>query len=211
MRTALFAALLALALAACGGSSPASTVAPSAVASPAAIAASATPAPTAEPISAPPTAAPTPTVFVSAAYGYQAVFPGGGLDAAPAAAATPWDGVTPIDSGGPLTDKFYRPGSRLLFVYGAPTDLELADYTVEGQRLKSKWRDCEQPETSVATTFAGTPAVLNSFTCLGLRVFSVYVVHEGMGVVINQLTPPGNEAADEAELTELLSGWSWAG
>lgn len=207
--------VIAIVAAACGGTAPMSPVPASAAAI------SAPPQPAATPTLQPAgTVAPTPevtpepeatpVVFDSAAYGYRAMFPADAISGTPTPAAQPWDGEALIDSGGPYTDQFARPGSRLAFVYGAPTTLDLAAYAEDGQRRKNEWHDCPAtPERSVPTTFGGTPALLYSFTCGGLRVFSLYVVHDGMGVVFNQLTPPGNEAADEADFAGSLAGWGW--
>ena len=152
----------------------------------------------------------TPVEFDSSAYGYRAAFPADAITGTPTAAAQPWDGDALIDSDGPHTDRCARPGSRLVFVYGDPTTLGLAAYAEDGQGQKNEWHDFPAtPERSVPTTFGGTPAYLDSFMCGGLRVFSLYVVLDGMGVVFNQLTPPGNEAADEADFAELLAGWGW--
>ena len=212
---AAVALALATATAACGGASAEPTgalveatpqpsgIAPAASAEAPAVTVAPTPGPT-------PTAEATPVEFDSAAYGYRAVFPAGEISGSPTPAAQPWDGEAVINSDGPYGDRFARPGSRLLFVYGAPTALDLAAYAEDGQRKKNDWHGCPAtPERSVETTFGGTPALLYSFECGGLRVFSLYVVHDGMGVVFNQLTPPGSEAADEADFAELLAGWSW--
>lgn len=204
---ALFASS-ALLLGGCSSTSDGSTAPPGA--SPPA---TPTPGPTSAP-TAPsepsPTPAPTPTVFDSVAYGYRATFPGGLLAVPPSEAQQRWDGEAVVNSDGPYTDRFYLPGNRLLFVYGASTDLDLGDYAAEGQRLKHEWHDCpETPEEAVETTFGGQPAVLHSFPCGGLRVFSVFAVRDGYGLVVNQLTPPVDVAADTAAFLELLAGWIW--
>lgn len=141
MRRILAGGALAIVVAACGGTA-ATSPAPASMA-----ATSAPPRPAATPTQPPAvTVVPTPEVtpgpdatpveFDSSAYGYRAVFPAGAITGTPTPAAQPWDGDARIDSDGPYTDRFARPGSRLVFVYGAPTTLGLAAYAEDGQGKK---------------------------------------------------------------------------
>ncbi len=200
------AAAAALLLGSCAGSSSDPTAAPSPSSS-----GTLAPEPSSTPTATPapsPTPAPTPVVFDSVAYGYRAAFPAGQLVVPPTEALERWDGQAVINSDGPYTDKFYLPGNRLLFVYGAATDLQLADYAIDGQLKKHEWHDCpETPERLVDTTFGGEPAIFYSVPCQGLQLFSVFTVRDGFGLVINQLTPPVDVAADEAAFLDLLASW----
>lgn len=165
-------------------------------------------APTTVPATTTSTAA-APVEFDSAAYRYHAVVPSG-LQGVPIPAETAWDGTSPINSTGPYTDRFRLPGGELVFVYGAPTELELADFAVSGQRAKNEWHGCpETPDRQSETTFGGAAAILYAFPCGGLYVFTIYTIHDGLGVAFNQLTPPGDPVADEAAFSELLAAWSW--
>jgi hypothetical protein len=212
---------LALAVAACG-SGAARSVAPADVpASPRASQAAVTPSPfpSSRPSDASPATAPgstpaeasaAPVVFDSAAYGYRAVLPASEVASSPRAAVRPWDGTSQINSDGPDTDRFALAGSRLMFVYGAPTTLDLAGYAAAGQRLKAAWHGCpETPELARPVTFAGTPAVLHAFGCGGLRVLALFTVRDGRGLVINELAPPGDATTTQAAFEDVLAAWTW--
>lgn len=210
-RSSLVGIVLALAVIACSaspaaapGTSPAATAPPTpSTATPPA--ASVTPAPTPRPTPTPV----APITFDSAAYGYRATIPADLVNGPAAPASQPWDGVGQINSDGLHVDRFPLTGSRLVFVYGAPTDLPLAAYATEGQRLKAAWHGCpETPDTAVDAAFDGTPARLHAFDCGGLRVLSLFVVVDGAGLVVNQLAPPGDPAATQAAFEDLVAGWT---
>ena len=196
----LATALVAAVASSCGGAPAPSRSAP------------ATASPT--PPSAAPSARATPggSAFSSTVYPYRAVLPADLTTTAPTLTSTPWDGAAQIDSTGPLTDRVYLPDSRLLFVYGAPTDLDLAAYADAGQRLKATWHGCpETPDSLTDTTFAGTPALVASFTCGGLHLLSLYTVHDDFGLVVNLMSPPGTETDDAALFARLVADWAWEG
>jgi hypothetical protein len=209
-RSARLPLLLAVvfALAACGGASSAAPT-PSPVA---ATPVPATPAPTPPPTPAPPaspspTPAATPVAFVSAAYGYAASFPAG---TKPRQATKPWDGEARIDSTGPYTDQVTLPGSILFFVYGAPTDLDLAAYAERTQAQMVAWHDC--PAVPAATSdlaLDGTPGRVHEMSCLGLFVQKLMVVRDGEGLVVNLLAPPSDPDAARALLRELVASMTW--
>jgi len=159
-----------------------------------------------------PMASSTPgsVAFDSTAYGYHAVIPGDEVAGDPVLAAHPWDGRSQVNSDGPSTDHVRLSDSRLLFVYGAPTELSLADYAAAGQRLKASWHGCpELPERTLASTLDGSPALIHAFTCGGLRVLSLFTVRDGAGLVVNELVPPGSPAGEPEALQALLAGWTW--
>jgi hypothetical protein len=152
------------------------------------------------------------TTFDSAAYGYRALVPSSIAGIAPIAAQRPWDGSSRIDSTGPFTDHFFLPDSRLAFVYGAPTDLDLPSYAAEGQRLKAAWHGCPAtPDGATDATFSGTAATVHSFDCGGLHLLSLFVIRDGFGLVVNLMSPPGSGSSDRAVFDRLIAGWSWAG
>lgn len=70
----------------------------------------------------------------------------------------------------------------------------------------------DEPAPPVAITLSGEPAVLleyrcpNAFDFYGLVVLSI---RNGQGYWITWLSPQGNEAADQAEFTEILSTFSF--
>jgi hypothetical protein len=149
--------------------------------------------------------------FVSDAYRYQAVIPGDLTAGAMTAATEIWDGDGQIDSTGPRTDHAYLADQRLVFSYGAATDLDLDAFAAASQAQKAAWHGCPaKPESSTSVTFGGAPAILASFACGGLHILSVYAVRDGFGLVVNLMNPPGHEADDVAVLERLLAGWSWS-
>lgn len=218
--TAISATLVVL-LAACSGAgstAPASLPSTSASAAasidpaPASASPAATPAATPAPTGATVAPVPAPTVFTSTIYGYRGVFPAGQLTNPPVSAETPWDGTSTINSDGPFVDRFPLSEGRYLFVYGNPTPLRLAAYAAEAQRLKAAWHGCPKtPETSAPASFSGVSALLTSFPCQGLRVFSLYAVRKGRALVINQFASEGDTAAQARELLLLTEGWVWPG
>jgi hypothetical protein len=208
--------LLALLVAACGGSG-ATTSAPSSVPATAPGAAT-TPVPTAEPTVKPtPKPSPTPVAFVSTAYGYV-------LDVLPTwladQAKQAWDGEARIDSNGSYVDSMILPGSILFFVYGAPTDLDLDAYAAKTQAQVAEWHACpadpgggpgSEPAGYLATDLDldGTPGRLHRMTCLGSFVQKLMVVRDGRGLVVNMLAPPGSQAEAEQLFRDLVAGISW--
>jgi len=125
-----------------------------------------TPAPASTPVAAstpslapttPPTAGPSPTplAFVSAAYGYRVWLP---ADRRARQAQQPWDGRARIDSNGPYVDSVTLPGSIILFVYGAPTGLDLEAYATKTQAQMVAWHACPAtPDSTTALALDGTP------------------------------------------------------
>ena len=213
-RRGLIAVLaLAAALAACGGAAtraPATPATPAAVASPT----PAAPTPTATPS---PTPSASPVAFRSTAYGYATSYPGGWLvDQAKQA----WDGEARIDSNGPYVDSMILPGSILFFVYGAPTDLDLAAYADRVQAQVADWHACpavpgtgpgSEPASYLATDLAldGTPGRLHRMICLGSFVQKLMVVRDGKGIVLNMLAPPGSQAEAVQLFRDLVAGITW--
>jgi hypothetical protein len=200
------AVVVAVLLAACGGS----TATPGLVeATPApTTAAVATPAPTAAP-TAEPTAKPTPEPyeFASTAYDYRATLPGVS-EARQALRA--WDGQARIDSTGPYTDTVSLPGSILFFVYGAPTDLALDDYAARTQEQMVSWHECPvTPDSATDLTLDGTAGRLHRMTCLGAYVQKLMVVRDGQGLVVNMIAPPGTEDKASKLFEDLVAGMTW--
>jgi hypothetical protein len=150
--------------------------------------------------------------FASDAYRYGLTIPGDLVGGEWVRATEPWDGQARIDSVGPRTDHAYLADGRLLFAYGAPTDLGLDAYATASQAQKTAWHGCPSiPDTSTPVTVGGTRGTLVSFTCGGLHILSFYAVRDGFGVVLNLMNPPGAPEADAAIFERLLPGWSWAG
>ena len=165
------------------------------------------PATTAPACSPSPTPAATPVAFLSAAYDYAATFPAG---AKARQATKPWDGEARIDSTGPYTDQVNLPGSILFFVYGAPTNLDLAAYAEQTQAQMVAWHDC--PAAPAATSdlaLDGTPGRLHEMSCLGLFVQKLMVVRDGQGLVVNMLAPPSDPDAARALLRDLVASMTW--
>jgi hypothetical protein len=164
----------------------------------------ATPAPTLEPTAKP---TPTPREFSSNAYGYGAVFPGAWR---PQQATKPWDGTTRIDSTGPYTDQVPIPGSILLFVYGAPTALDLDAYAAKTQADMVSWHACPTVPTAVAdVALDGAPGRLHEMTCLGLFVQKLMVVRAGKGLVVNMLAPPARTDEARELLRDVVAQMTW--
>lgn len=213
--------LIATLLVACSGSGTGGASPSPAPASPAASAATSAAVPSPSTAAAPiPTVSsaavipsPRPDVtFTSHAYRYRARIPGDLAAGDMVAATETWDGEAQIDSTGPRTDHAYLADQRLLFAYGAPTDLDVDAWATAAQAQKAAWHGCPAvPDTSTPTIFGGTTAVLASFPCGGLHVLAVYAVKDGFGLAVNLLSPPGHEAEDAAVLERILKGWSWSG
>lgn len=188
-----------------GTSSPSPSTAPSPSTSPVP-----SPSPSATPSSA---ASPSmaSTTFVSAAYGYSVVVPSEATSITPEQAEWAWDGAEQIDSNGPLTDKVWLPDSRFVFVYGGPTTESLLDYATARHLQTAEWHDCPvEPDTATDTTLGGEPARLHSFECQGVHILKLMAVRDGYGLVVNQMAPPRDDAADEAALLDFVETLSWA-
>jgi hypothetical protein len=149
----------------------------------------------------------SPAVLVSPFYAYSLALPAGWR---PGPARQAWDGTARIDSDGLFVDRAYGPGSKLFFVYAAPTDLDLAAYAAQGQKDVNAWHGCPAragSETNV--TIGGSPGRLHAFHCSGLSVMKAFVVRDGFGWAFNQLAPPGNEASDTAAFEAMLTDVEW--
>lgn len=202
----------AMVIAACGGSAatPASvpaTPAPTAEAL-------ATPQPTAEPTQEPtqePTTKPTPPpyAFASSAYGYRMTLPGVSVAKQ---ALQPWDGETRIDWVGANTDQVLLAGDFRFFVYGSPTDLDLAAYTTMIQEQSATWHDCPAQPSDVTDLAVGeTVGQLARMRCTGdAYVQKLVLVSDGKGLVVNLLAEPAVDT-DEADalFEELVAAMTW--
>jgi hypothetical protein len=141
-------------------------------------------------------------------YGYRLALPS--ADWFPAGAKQLWDGVAQIDSNGSYVDQAYGPGSALLFVYGAPVTSSLDAWAKKGQQQTADWHGCPAtPETTRDIVVGGEPARLNGFHCQGLWAQKAFVVRHGFGWAFNELSAPGQEAADSAALADLLMRVEW--
>ena len=192
------AVALAALLAACGGTAatPASVPATPAPATPAPVTPEPTPKPTPEPYS-----------LASDAYDYRVTLPGASLVRQ---ALRAWDGEARVDSNGPFVDRVSLPGSILFFVYGAPTDLDLAAYAAKSQAQVAEWHDCPTRPASVTDLpLDGTAGKLHQMTCLGVFVQKLMVVRDGQGLTVNMLAPP-NVVDDASQLFEdLVATMTW--
>ena len=196
------AVALAALLAACGGTAatPASVPATPAPATPAPVTPEPTPKPTPEPT-------PEPYERASDAYDSRVTLPGASLVRQ---ALRAWDGEARIDSDGPFVDRVSLPGSILFFVYGAPTDLDLAAYAAKSQAQVAEWHDCPTRPASVTDLpLDGTAGKLHQMTCLGVFVQKLMVVRDGQGLTVNMLAPP-NVVDDASQLFEdLVATMTW--
>jgi hypothetical protein len=155
-----------------------------------------------------PSAQATPATFTSPFYAYSLTFPAAGWSPQPA--QTQWDGKARVDSNGPFVDRATGPGSKLFFVYGAPTDLDLAAWSAKGQGDVNAWHGCPRTaESETDVTIGGSPGRLHAFHCQGLYVLKAFTVRDGFGWAFNQIGPPKSEAADTTRLTGLLAGVEW--
>jgi hypothetical protein len=154
--------------------------------------------------SAAPSSPAAPATITSPFYAYSLTFPASGWSPQPA--RTRWDGMAQIDSNGPFVDRATGPGSNLFFVYGAPTDLDLAAWSAKGQMDVNRWHGCPATAESEADiTIGGTPGRLHAFHCNSLYVMKAFAVRDGFGWAFNQLSPPGLEPDDTAALTAMLA------
>jgi hypothetical protein len=146
----------------------------------------------------------------SPAYRYRMTVPAGLVAGSPTFAVTPWDGVARIDSDGPRTDRLALTGNRLLFVYGATTELDLKAYATAGQAQKAAWHSCSTTQVAITeATFGGEPALVYSFECVGNQMLSLYAMHDGFGLVVNLLSPPSDKVAYAATFGDLVSRGPW--
>ena len=205
---------LAVALAACSGTSaaPASTSAPATAAvgtAPSAVPAPATAAPAATPTPAPTgqlvvvTPPPVAEVFKSPVYGYSLPLPASAEVTGLAAATGAWDGRSAIGSTAPMVDQFPRKGQRLAFILSAPTDLDLDAYAAAIHAKAVREHGCSE-ELAATRDFEvdGTPARVVAFTCQGLHVYEATAVRDGIGLIAKQITPPPGSPALEKESLE---------
>lgn len=156
-------------------------------------------------------------------YGYTWPFPGDAVSMLPTPATSPWNGVTPCIVQDPCTDWIGLRGEpetadRLLWTFGTRTDLGLEPFAADMRRQMSEWRRCPvDPATTRDIVLDGVPARLDAFTCpsgsatdLHLRVF---VVRNGLGLVISMAKPGSGEALvvdDEiARLLGYLDAFRW--
>jgi hypothetical protein len=189
-------------LAACGGAAAMPTAAPAtpAPATPAPATAAPTPEPTTKPT-------PAPYEFTSDGYGYRITLPGVSV---PKQRIQAWDGAKRIDSDGPYTDQVRLPGSILFFVYGAPTDLDLAAYAERTQAQMVAWHSCPAvPAETSDLVLDGTSGRLHEMTCLGLFVQKLMVVRDGEALVVNMLAPPNDPEAARALFRDLVASMAW--
>jgi hypothetical protein len=193
-----------LLVAACGGSA----------ATPASV--PATPAPTAEAVATPtataePTTKPTPKPyeFASSAYDYVVTLPGVSVAKQ---ALQPWDGESRIDWVGPHTDQVILPGDVRFFVYGSPTDLDLADYAAMIQAQSATWHDCPAQPSDVTDLAVGeTIGQLARMRCVGdAYVQKLVLVGDGEGLVVNLLAEPAVDTGEaDALFEELVAAMTW--
>lgn len=205
---------LAVALAACGGTTaaPASTNAPttaavdtppSALPTPATTAPKSTPKPTPEPTVTPP---PVPTAFKSPVYGYTLSLPASAEVTGLVAATDAWDGTSAIGSTGPMVDQFPRSGQRLAFILAAPTDLDLDGWAAAVHAKAVSEHGCPEEVTSARDMMiGGSPARVVAFVCQGVHVFEATMVRDGIGVIAKQITPPpGSPALEKASMEDFM-------
>ncbi len=122
-------------------------------------------------------------------------------------AAQAWDGSARIDSNGPYVDRATGPGSKLFFVYSAPTDMDLGGYAAQGQKDVNAWHGCPATaESETDVTIGGVAGRLHGFHCQGLYVMKAFAVRDGSGWAFNQIGPPGDEAADTAAFGAIAGG-----
>ena len=208
--------LASLAITGCGGAaaSPAASAAPSTrVAAPSVTpitTASATPAVSSSPSAASSPAPLAEVTMTSKLYPYRLKLPGSAVPLAPTLASDAWDGTTRIDSGDAHTDWLGLDGGRTFFIYGAPTRASLADLAASSQAQVAEWHGCATgPESTTDTTVGGAPARLHVFHCQGLLVMKLMTLADGFGLVINQIGPDGDAAAEQALFLDRLAGFAW--
>ncbi len=198
------AAVLAGILAACGGSTATPSPVPATPApTPVAVA---TPAATAEPTTKP---TPEPYEFTSNKYDYVATLPGASVAKQ---ALQPWDGESRIDWVGPYTDQVLLPDGVRFFVYGSPTDLDLAAYATIIQEQSARWHDCPvQPSDVTDLAMGETNGQLARMRCTGdAYVQKLVLVGDGEGLVVNLLADPAVDTGEADALFEaLVAALTW--
>lgn len=153
----------------------------------------------------------------SAEYGYTWPFPADAVSMMPSAATVPWNGVTPCIVQDPCTDWMGLKGEpgradRLVWAFGAPTDLELEAFAADMRRRMSGWRGCPvEPDATRALTLDGVPARLDAFACTSGGVtdrhLRVFAVRDGLGLVISMAKPGSGEALFDADEIDRLLGY----
>lgn len=186
---------------------PATTAPPPATVAPASTTAVPTTVPSASASVAPVASAsvppPSPAVLVSPFYAFSLGLPVGWR---PQGAIQAWDGTSRVNSDGPYVDRALGPGSKLFFVYGAPTDLDLAAWSAQGQKDVNAWHGCPATaESETDVTIGGLPGRLHAFHCQGLYVMKAFAVKDGFGWAFNQIGPPTQEAADTGAFEAMLA------
>ena len=157
-------------------------------------------------------------------YGYTWPFPADEAYGAPGPGTIAWSGRGACIVQEPCTDWIQlkgQPGTadRLVWAFGAPTDLGLEAFDADMRRQSSGWRGCPvEPDVTRDIVLDGVPARLHTFTCpsggasdLHVRV---YVVRDGQGLIISMAKPDSGEAlvaADEiGRLLRYLAAFRWA-
>lgn len=196
----------ALALVACGSGSAAepSDATVSIAPSPAGV----SPSPVA---SASPDISPTPGVLDSNLYPYSWILPPEALELWPTHATVPWDGDAVMGSTSEYTDRFYLPGSKLTFVFSAPTDDELEPYAAYIHARAVGDHACPaELEAELTLELDGSPATLAAFPCQDVYLLELSTVRDGVGLVIKQLAPrPYDLKAHIDAFETLLTGFAW--
>jgi hypothetical protein len=170
----------------------------------------ATPEPTAEPTQGPTTKpTPPPYPFASSAYGYRMTLPGVSVAKQ---ALQPWDGEARIDWVGPYTDQVLLAGDLRFFVYGSPTDLDLAAYAAIIQEQSATWHDCPAQPSDITDVAVGpTIGQLVRMRCTGdAYVQKLVLVADGEGLVVNLLAEPAVDTGEANALFEdLVAAMTW--
>lgn len=179
----------AVALTACGGSSPSDSKAST---------------PTTATTSASTSSSAPAGPFTSTVYGYAVRSPAWSGTSASAA----WDGTGSPGDGDPVVDTLVGPEGQRAFVYGEPTTATLAKFVAKGRAMGAKVRpDCAKPEATRATTIDREPAIMDEVHCpakTGVFALTAAVVHNGRAYVFFTYEQPGNEAAMRAWFGDLL-------
>ncbi len=213
----LMLGLLAVALAACGGTTaaPVSTNGPASAAvgtAPSAVPAPATAAPAVTPTPEPTgqlvvvTPPPVAGVFKSPVYGYSLSLPASAEVTGLVAATDAWDGRSAIGSTAPMVDQFPRSGQRLAFITSAPTDLGLDAYAAAVHAKAVSEHGCPEEVTNERDMLiGGSPARVVAFVCQGLHVYEATTVRDGIGLIAKQITPPpGTAALEKASMEDFM-------
>lgn len=160
----------------------------------------------------------------SGEYGYRWPFPAEAVSLMPSAATVPWNGVTPCIVQDPCSDWIGLRGEpgradRLVWTFGAATDLGLEAFAADMRRRMSEWRGCPvEPDATREVVLDGVPARLDAFDCpsgdAADRHLRVFAVRDGVGLVISMAKPGSGEALvvdDEIDrLLGYLEAFRWA-